>query len=340
MNAVSSPPPIAITMGDPSGIGPEIICKVIAENRDFAQPLLVIGDSGILRRAARVCNLEMDIVPIADPSGACGVSTYRLFVVEPLDPLPVTLPFGKIDARAGRAAYEYLITAIDFALAGQVAAIVTAPLHKEALSLAGVREPGHTEILARCAGVRDVAMMLVNDELRVVLVSIHVPLIKAIELVTFDNELRTIRLAAVACRTLGIKHPRIAVAGLNPHAGEDGLFGRQDVDIIRPAIEAARAGGLDVTGPWPGDTVFMRARRGEFDIVVAQYHDQGLIPVKLMGVDQGVNVTLGLPFVRTSVDHGTAFDIAGTGQADPSSLLQALRCAEGMMVSARELVTA
>jgi 4-hydroxythreonine-4-phosphate dehydrogenase len=213
---------------------------------------------------------------------------------------------------------------------GSVAGIVTAPLNKEALVAAGVRQPGHTEILADRAGEPHVAMMLATDELRVLLVSIHVSLARAIALVTIENELRAIRLAAEACRAFGIARPRIAVAGLNPHAGEEGLFGREDIDVIRPAIAAARAEGHDASGPWPGDTIFMRARRGAFDIVVAQYHDQGLIPIKLLGIDHGVNVTVGLPFIRTSVDHGTAFDIAGTGRADPASLAYALDVAERM----------
>jgi 4-hydroxythreonine-4-phosphate dehydrogenase len=211
-----------------------------------------------------------------------------------------------------------------------VSGLVTAPINKEGLRAAGVAHPGHTEILADLTGTPKVAMMLANDELRVLLVSIHVPLAEAIEAVTIESELQAIRLAHSACRDFGVARPRVAVAGLNPHAGENGLFGRQDIDIIAPAIALARAEGLDVSGPWPGDTVFMRARRGDFDVVVAQYHDQGLIPVKYLGVEDGVNITVGLPFVRTSVDHGTAYDIAGTGKADPASLAYALRCAAAM----------
>ncbi|MDA8248754.1 MAG: 4-hydroxythreonine-4-phosphate dehydrogenase PdxA, partial [Rhodospirillales bacterium] len=215
-------------------------------------------------------------------------------------------------------------------MAGRIAALVTAPISKAAWHAAGIGFPGHTELLAARAGVSEFAMMLANDELRVVLVSIHVPLAEAIRLVTPAAELRAIRLAAAAARRFGIARPRVAVAGLNPHAGEDGLFGAEDRAVIAPAVAAARAEGIDASGPWPGDTVFARARTGAFDVVVAQYHDQGLIPVKYLGLDQGVNVTLGLPFVRTSPDHGTAFDIAGTGRASDASLRAAVRMAARM----------
>jgi 4-hydroxythreonine-4-phosphate dehydrogenase len=243
------------------------------------------------------------------------------------DELPADLPWGREDARAGRGAYEYLCHAIDDALAGRVRALVTAPLHKGALHAAGIDFPGHTEILAQRTGTAEYAMMLANDELRVLLVTIHIALAEVPVALSPEAELRAIRLAHRACRQAGIARPRIAVAGLNPHAGEGGAFGDEETRHIAPAIAAARAAGLDASGPWPGDTVFMRARKGEFDIVVAQYHDQGLIPVKYLGLDEGVNVTVGLPFVRTSVDHGTAFDIAGHGLADPASLRAAVRMA-------------
>jgi 4-hydroxythreonine-4-phosphate dehydrogenase len=241
--------------------------------------------------------------------------------------LPAGLAPGKVSAEAGRGAYDYLCAAIDDAMAGGIRAIVTAPLNKYSMHLAGIDQPGHTEILAERSGTRDYAMMLANDELRVLLVTIHVALAQVPALITREAELRAIRLADRACRQMGVARPRIAVAGLNPHAGEDGKFGREDIDIVAPAIAAARAEGLDASGPWPGDTIFMRARRGEYDIVVAQYHDQGLIPVKYLGVDHGVNVTVGLPFVRTSVDHGTAFDIAWQGRADHASLMEAMALA-------------
>jgi 4-hydroxythreonine-4-phosphate dehydrogenase len=238
----------------------------------------------------------------------------------PLSHLPEDLPFGQLDERAGKAAFDYIRAGIDLALQKRLRAVVTAPINKEALRLAGYHYPGHTEILADFSGTKDFAMMLMNNDLRVILVTIHVSLREAIEQLTIESELRTIQLAHRAMTQLGIARPRIAVAGLNPHAGEHSLFGTEDEAIIVPAIQQAQSEGIDASGPWPGDTVFMHARQGRFDIVVAQYHDQGLIPVKYLGVDEGVNVTVGLPFVRTSVDHGTAFDIAGTGKASHASL--------------------
>jgi len=301
--------PLAITMGDACGIGPEIVIKACAQWT--GAPLIIYGDPAILAREAARLNL-----PLPER-------------IEPCSALPADLPLGRIDARAGRAAFEAVVRASRDALAGQVRAVVTAPLHKEALHAAGVRHPGHTEILADVAGVPDVRMMLVNDELRTLLVTIHVALREAIERVSFDAVLDTIRIGHAGLQRMGIAAPRIAVAGLNPHAGEGGLMGREDLEIIAPAVAAARAEGIDASGPWPGDTVFMRARGfKEFDLVVAMYHDQGLIPIKYMGIDTGVNVTVGLPFVRTSVDHGTAFDIAGQGVADPLSLRAAMTLAE------------
>jgi 4-hydroxythreonine-4-phosphate dehydrogenase len=243
-----------------------------------------------------------------------------LIAVLNVSDLPDDLPIGQVDARAGRASYDYVVRAIDEAVAGNIGAIVTAPINKEAMKLGGLNYPGHTEILAERTGTDKFAMMLANDELRVILVTIHVSLRDAIDLVTENSVFRTIELAHWAGKAYGIASPRVAVAGLNPHAGENGMFGREDLDIIAPAISRAQEVGINASGPWPGDTIFMRARRGEFDIVVAQYHDQGLIPVKYLGIDNGVNVTIGLPFIRTSVDHGTAFDIAGQGKADHSSL--------------------
>ena len=226
------------------------------------------------------------------------------------------------------------------ARAGRVSAIVTAPINKAALAAAGHAYPGHTEILAELGGAGQVAMMLANDELRVVLATIHCSLAEAIARADFDAQLRAIRLAHEGARRFGIAAPRVAVAGLNPHAGEGGLFGREEIEVIGPAVEAARREGIEASGPWPGDTVFMQARQGRFDVVVAQYHDQGLIPVKYLGVERGVNITLGLPFVRTSPDHGTAFDIAGRGIADPASLLAALGQAAALSASAAPSETA
>jgi 4-hydroxythreonine-4-phosphate dehydrogenase len=308
--------PIGITMGDPSGIGPEICAKLFAEGLDRAA--FVIGDLGVLSQTAARLRLDLRVVEVTAPHDVL-LAPGTLPVLS-ISKLPADLPIGKVDARSGGAAFDYVDRAIELAMSGEIAAIVTAPIAKEALKAAGIAFPGHTEILAAKSGGADVAMMLANDELRTILVSIHVSLAEAIRLVTRERVLRTIRQATEACRAYGIAKPRVAVAGLNPHAGESGMFGREDLDEIVPAIADARAEGIDASGPWPGDTIFMRARRGEFDIVVAQYHDQGLIPVKYLGIDHGVNVTIGLPFVRTSVDHGTAFDIAGQGKADHRSL--------------------
>ncbi len=241
--------------------------------------------------------------------------------------------FGEVSAASGKAAYDAIASAIEHALDGSVSGIVTAPIHKEALFAAGIRHPGHTEILADHSGAERVAMLLGNDEIRVVLVTIHCSLADAIKGADFDAQMSAIRLAHEGAAALGFENPRVAVAGLNPHAGEGGLFGREEIEIISPAIKASRAAGINVSGPWPGDTVFMKARQGQFDIVVAQYHDQGLIPVKYMGMEKGVNITLGLPFVRTSPDHGTAFDIAGKGIADPTSLETAITYANRLVAS-------
>jgi 4-hydroxythreonine-4-phosphate dehydrogenase len=315
-------------MGDAAGIGPEIIVRCFAQG--LRAPAVVYGDAGAMRRAAGLLDQAIEIVEIASPLQArCAPGTLE--VVACSLPLPAALAPGKVNADAGRGSYDYLCAAIDDAMAGRIRAIVTAPLNKYSMHLAGIDQPGHTEILAERSATTDYAMMLVNDELRVLLATIHVALSQVPPLITPEAELRAMRLADRACRQMGVARPRIAVAGLNPHAGEDGKFGREDIDVVAPAIAQARAEGLDASGPWPGDTVFMRARRGEFDIVVAQYHDQGLIPVKYLGVDHGVNVTVGLPFVRTSVDHGTAFDIAWQGKADHESLMHAFNLALRMV---------
>ena len=324
---MNTPAPVGITMGDAAGIGPELVVKACAQGLNA--PCVVYGDAGALRRAAAALGARLEIREIANVGQASG-DAGRIEVVACGPALPPDLPHGKVSAAAGRAAYDYVCAAIDDAQAGRIRAIVTAPLNKQSMHEAGIDYPGHTEILAERSGTDDFAMMLANDELRVLLVTIHVALADVMARITPEAELTAMRLADRACRQMGIAHPRVAVAGLNPHAGEGGKFGREDLDIIAPAIRQARDEGIDASGPWPGDTVFMRARRGEFDIVVAQYHDQGLIPVKYLGVDHGVNVTVGLPFVRTSVDHGTAFDIAGKGVADQASLIAAFDLALAM----------
>ncbi|MFF2572746.1 4-hydroxythreonine-4-phosphate dehydrogenase PdxA [Streptomyces sp. NPDC058084] len=321
------PRPLALTMGDPHGIGPEITVKACADpRRPAAAPLLVIGDPGALARACRTTGTRLQVRTVRTPAGA-GRTPGVLDVLAEGPALPADLALGTVAAGAGAASYAYVRKGVELALAGDVRAVVTAPIKKEALRLAGLPFPGHTEILAELSHTGRYAMMMANDELRIVLVTVHQSLRTAIDALTVARELDTVRLTHEALRSAGGagRRPRIAVAGLNPHAGENGLFGREDLDVIAPAVRAARAEGIDASGPWPADTVFMRARAGEFDAVVAQYHDQGLIPVKYLGLEHGVNITLGLPFVRTSVDHGTAFDLAGTGTADHTSLLTALR---------------
>ena len=329
--------PLVITMGDACGIGPEIIAKSFASGQ--ARGAVVLGDASVMRRALVLTgeNTALALLECAADASSCPPNCVPLLQAQDLPADLIEAPVGQIDARAGAAAAACIAQAVQLVRSGEAHAIVTAPIHKEALSAAGVSYPGHTEMLQALAVLPGqvmppVRMMLANDELRTVLVTIHMSLRNAIEAVTFDAVLQTLRIADKAARSFGIASPRIAVAGLNPHAGEGGLFGDEELRIISPAIVAARSEGINATGPYAPDTVFMRARHtrshpGEFDLVVAMTHDHGLIPVKYLGVEQGVNVTLGLPFVRTSPDHGTAFDIAGKGRADPASLIAALRMA-------------
>ena len=338
--------PLAITQGDSAGIGPEIVAKAFRDAPDALRGCFVVGDVATLRRAGQaIVRPGVPMVPvaqIASPADVLGVPPRCIPVLQ-LPGIAGPQPWGQISADAGRAAADSVVWAARAALRGEVAGLVTAPLHKEALAAAGVAFPGHTELLQAEAAAHEgvplaqmpVRMMLASDELRTVLVSIHMSLRDAIAAVTTENILQTLQIThAALVRSLG-RPPRIAVAGLNPHAGEGGLFGSEEVEVIAPALAAARAQGLDVHGPIAPDTVFMRARRapgraGEFDVVIAMYHDQGLIPVKYLGVDKGVNVTLGLPLVRTSPDHGTAFDIAGQGVADAASLVEAVRMARAL----------
>lgn len=315
---MTTPAPLVVTMGDAVGIGPEIIVAAFA--RGELADAVVVGDPQVLRRAGAPMTAVIDT-----PADVAEVPPGCLPVIVPPG-LPAglaVLPWGRVDARCGAAAARCIEHAVALVQRGEASAVVTAPIHKEALAAAGLPYPGHTEILQALAGGAPVRMMLANRELRVVLVTIHVSLRRAIEAVTFDAVLDTLRIAHRAAAAWGQAQPRIAVAGLNPHAGEGGLFGDEEQRIIGPAIAAARAEGIAADGPHPPDTVFMRARRGAFDLVVAMTHDHGLIPVKYLGVEEGVNVTLGLPFVRTSPDHGTAFDIAGRRVADPASLVEA-----------------
>ena len=343
--------PILITMGDAAGIGPEIIVKAFADSPADLADCVVLGDVAVLRRASALIaasrqTLAWPVAQLDSLADAAAVPPRCIGVLQSCD-LPTLPPYGQISAQAGQAAADCIVRAARAVLARQARAMVTAPIHKEALAAAGgwaAAFPGHTEMLQAEAAAHlgqpvsevPVRMMLANDELKTVLVSIHLSLRHAIEAVTFDNVLQTLRITHQAVGASLGRAPRIAVAGLNPHAGEGALFGTEERDIIAPAIAAALAEGLNVQGPFAPDTVFMRARNapgkaGEFDVVLAMYHDQGLIPVKYLGVEQGVNVTLGLPLVRTSPDHGTAFDIAGTGRADASSLLAAIRMARQLV---------
>lgn len=326
--------PLLITQGDPCGIGPEIIVRgwLRDAQRGAALDALVVGDAAVLRRAAAWCGGGLEVVELVDPADPAELARVpqRCLPVWQPPGLPqglAELAPGQISAAAGAAAAVCIESGVGLIQTGHARALVTAPIHKEALHAAGVPYPGHTEMLQALAGGVPVRMMLANPELRTVLVTIHCSLRRAIDGVTREAVLETLRITQASLRRMGIAAPRIAVAGLNPHAGEGGLFGDEEIVHIAPAIAAARAEGMDATGPYAPDTVFMRARRGEFDVVVAMTHDHGLIPVKYLGVEQGVNVTLGLPFTRVSPDHGTAFDIAGQGVADPSSLLAALALA-------------
>ncbi len=343
--------PIAITIGDPAGIGAEIIAKAWLSAPESTLGCFVVGDVATLRRAMHlVCGdlLPLAVAQIETPVQALGVPTRAVPVLQ-VGSLATPVAFGELSAQAGRLAAECVVFAAQACLRGEVAALVTAPLNKQALALAGLPHsqfPGHTEMLQALAAAHcrqplsemPVRMMLANDELAVVLVSIHVSLRQAIVALTTERVLQTLQIVDRSLGSMLGRPARIGVAGLNPHAGEGGLFGREEIDIIAPAIAAARAQGIAASGPFAPDTLFMRARNypgktREFDVAVAMYHDQGLIPVKYLGVEQGVNVTLGLPLVRTSPDHGTAFDIAGTGRADPSSLLAAIRMARRLSQS-------
>ena len=307
---------LVLTMGDVNGVGPEIVAKALAEFSSLPEAeLTVVGSRAALDEAARQCAVP----PVSD----------RATIIEPSPP-PQRHP-GCTAREAGAFAAECVERGARMALNGETDALVTAPICKEALAMAGVPYPGHTDMLAAIGGVSEYRMMLVADDFRVVHVSLHISLRDAIDMLTLERVRDTILFAHSGTAQLGIDKPRVAVAALNPHAGEAGMFGTEEQDVILPAIALARAQGIDASGPHPCDTVFTRAHAGEFDVVVGMYHDQGHIPVKLVGFKQSVNITLGLPFIRTSVGHGTAFDIAGTGRADPSSLIAAIDMAATMV---------
>ena len=349
----SDEPLLALSMGDPAGIGPEIIVKAWVEDPATMAHCCVAGDWAVMQRAVDICRAKLPAELAGRVPQLRSVSAWQSAHQIGTDCIPVLQAcqtdseppaWGQVQRQAGQMAAECIETAAKAALQGQCAGLVTAPIHKEALSAAGVPYPGHTEMLQALAAQHQgvsidampVRMMLANTELRTVLNSIHISLRDAIEAVTFDNLLQTIQITHAFLLQQEFvqtanRQPIIAVAGLNPHAGESGLFGREEIDIINPAIAAARQHGMDVRGPFPPDTVFMTAREQAHaqppfcDAVIAMYHDQGLIPVKYLGVQHGVNVTLGLPLLRTSPDHGTAFNLAGTAQADSKSLLEAVR---------------
>lgn len=323
LNQPAQTPQIALTMGDPSGIGPELCIKALAtlQRRKEPRHLRLFGDIAHLLGVNALLGNPLNpqsLVEITDDIGALG-----------------PYPIGEVAASSGHAAYQCVEDAARACLTGRAAAMVTAPLNKEAMQLAGHTWPGHTELLAHLSEPEappPVRMLLVNHELKVLLHTIHIPLRQVASQITGPSLLETIQIAHQQGGRYGCPNPRIAVAGLNPHASEGGAIGREDLDVVAPCIESARALGIQVSGPWPADTVFMRARQNpnEIQLVIALYHDQGLIPIKYLGVDHGVNITLGLPFIRTSVDHGTAFDIAHTWKASPNSLLAAIHEAEKM----------
>jgi 4-hydroxythreonine-4-phosphate dehydrogenase len=320
-------PIIGLTMGDPAGVGPEVVVKAMNDPAVYAacRPL-AIADVGTIEREVARLGLPLEVRSVEEPvRGAYVHGTIDVYPATSED-LRGIRP-GEVQAAAGKAAAECVIAGAKLALDGRIDAIATAPLNKDALNQAGYHYPGHTEMLADLTGAKDFSLSLIAGQLRVIHVTTHVSMRRALELVDRPRVLRIIRLADRFCRYLGIEKPRVAVAGFNCHAGENGLFGTEEIETIQPAIAEARREDVDATGPWPGDTIFYRASKGEFDIVVAMYHDQGHIPVKMLGFEAGVNTTAGLPIIRTSVDHGTAFDIAGTGRANPGSMIEAVRLA-------------
>ncbi|MBA7473945.1 D-erythronate 4-phosphate dehydrogenase [subsurface metagenome] len=328
-------PLLAITMGDAAGSGPEIVTKALTdpEVKTVCRPV-VIGDASTMRAALEITGVPSEVRAIEKISEAL----FSEGIIEVIDLHNIQLDRlkrGQVDPMAGKAAFEFIKLASALALAGDCDAIVTSAINKGALNKAGYHYDGHTQILAELCGASDVAMMLVAGQLRVSHVTTHVSLYQAIELVRPERILTVLRLTNDGMRQMGIAQPHIAVAGLNPHAGEGGLFGDEEAKYIVPAIEAAHCQGLKVTGPLPPDSVFLRTLEGQFDAAVAMYHDQGHIAIKMLGITRGVNVTLGLPIIRTSVDHGTVFGKAGKGTADPTSLIRAIKLACVMCATTR-----
>ena len=326
-------PCIAITMGDPCGIGPEIIIKAL-QSPEIANSCvpLVIGDRLALERALYTCDSTLKISEVSAAADARQVNGTTIPLLALSHLTDSDMRYGAPSVAAGDAVYRYICCAARLCLEGHAAAMVTAPISKEAMHRAGHDYPGHTELLAELCGTDNFVMMLAGDLLRVSLVTIHEALADVPRLVTFEQVLKTIRITAEGvARLTGKASPRLAVLALNPHCGEGGKFGSHDHDIIKPAVKAARLEGINAEGPLPADTLFHFAQQGEYDGVVAMYHDQGLIPLKMLHFDDGVNITLGLPIIRTSVDHGTAYNLAGSGTASEKSLLAAIRMACGMV---------
>ncbi|HEX8959968.1 MAG TPA: 4-hydroxythreonine-4-phosphate dehydrogenase PdxA [Geobacteraceae bacterium] len=325
-------PLIAITMGDPTGIGPEIIAVALADPElvRICRPL-VLGDRAALERAIILTGTRLRVLEMKEEDTPPTEVAPGVVCLRPLSRLGVTdMQFGRPTGASGDAMYRYITEAARLCLAGEADAMATAPINKEAMNLAGHAYPGHTEILAELTGTSDFVMMLAGERLRVTLVTIHEALKDVPGLVTFDKVLTTVRVTHRDLDRYFRRNPRLAVLALNPHCGEGGLFGDEEARVVKPAVEAARQEGIDVTGPLSADTLFHFAARGEYDGVVCMYHDQGLIPLKLLHFDDGVNVTLGLPIIRTSVDHGTAYDLAGTGRASAASMAAAIRMAAEM----------
>jgi len=319
-------PILAVTLGDPAGTGPELITQAFAQSEVTAvcRPV-VIGDVAVVRAATALTGAKLPVRIIASPAEAGDGSTLDVVDLANVDPAQWVR--GKVSAHCGQAAYEAIKRSVDFTLAGSAHAVVTSAINKAALHAAGHSYDGHTELLAELCGKPKVTMMLVADKLRVCHVSTHVSLREAIERVKPERIVSVIKIARAGVQELGIADPHIAVAGLNPHAGEGGIFGDEEIKFITPAIEQAKALGFRVSGPYAGDTVFFRTLQGQFDCAIAMYHDQGHVAAKMLGIWLGVNVTLGLPIIRTSVEHGTDFDNAGTGRGDPRSLVAALKLA-------------
>ncbi|MDE2180625.1 MAG: 4-hydroxythreonine-4-phosphate dehydrogenase PdxA [candidate division NC10 bacterium] len=317
-------PFFGLTIGDPAGIGPEIVAKAVTQEevRAACRPL-IIGEAGIMRRAVRLCRLDLHVRSIGSPAEITGdPGSLEVLDLKNID--TASYPSGVLAPHCGRAAVEYLNKAIDLTIARTLDGVITGPLNKEAMAQAGFKYDGQTELFAERTGVKDYAMLLVVGRMRVLHVSTHTSLRTACDKVKQARVLTVIRLAHQVLCNLGSRQKRIGVAGLNPHAGENGRFGREEIEEIAPAVETAKTEGIRASGPFPPDTLFHRHKLGDFDAVVAMYHDQGHIPLKLIGFHRGVNVTVGLPIIRTSVDHGTAFDIAGTGTANPRSLVEAI----------------